>query len=275
MNLDRCAIHTMTFKPWSLATCCERFAAAGVPAISVWRNVVATEEGGVGVAEAARVIADSGLRAPAYVRGGFFTAHDAADRRSAIDLNRRILDEAAALGARMVVLVVGATPGVPLAEARRQVTDGIADCVAHADAAGVGLVIEPLHPMYAGDKSCVNRIAEARSICDAIGSPRVGVAVDTYHVWWDPDLAAELAALGRAGQLMAYHVCDWRVPTRDLLTDRALMGDGCIDLPRMTAAVEAAGFAGDAEVEIFSEEHWSGDLDAYLERIATRFREAV
>lgn len=277
-DLARCAIHTMTHKPWDLATCCEKFAAAGVGGISVWRNVVAEDEGGCGLDEAVKIVKSSGLAVPAYVRGGFFPAADADARRSSIDHNKRVLDEAAALGADQVVLVVGAVPGMPLDEARRHVRDGIAACVDHASAVGVKLSIEPLHPMYAATLSCVNRLADARAICDDLDHPTVGVAVDVYHVWWDPDLDEELAALGRAGRLFGCHVCDWRVETRDLRTDRGLMGEGCIDVAGIRAKVDAAGFTppgGFAEVEVFSAEHWAEDQDDYLRRVVQAFQHHV
>lgn len=263
-DLSKHAVHTMTNKPWSLAECCDAYAAAGFGGIGVWRNVV----GSVGADEAARIVKGSGLRVPALVRGGFFVSADAGERRAAVDENRRCLDEAAAIGAESVVLVVGAEPGVALDEARSQVTDGVAACVPHAEAVGVRLAIEPLHPMYAGDKSCVNTTRDARLICERIGSPVVGVAVDVYHTWWDPDLESEIARLGAGGRLFGFHVCDWRVPTRDLLTDRALPGDGCIDIASIARWVAGAGFAGLTEIEVFSEEHWAEDQHDYLRRIA-------
>ena len=266
----------MTHKPWTLAECCEHFAAAGVGGISVWRNTVAPQEGGVGLAEAAKIVRDSGLQVPAYVRGGFFPAFAEPDRRKAIDHNKVMLDEAAALGADQVVLVVGAVPGMPLSDARRQVAEGIAACVDHAKAAGVKLSIEPLHPMYAGDKSCVNRMAEARVICERLGADArgwVGIACDVYHVWWDPDLDAEIALAGKQAMLFGFHVCDWRLNTRHLLTDRGLMGDGCIDVAGMRAKVRAAGFNGFDEVEVFSEQYWAMDQSEYLDLIVDRYRE--
>jgi sugar phosphate isomerase/epimerase len=274
-DLSRAAVHTLTNKPWSLRQCCDAYGSAGFGGISVWRNVVAPEEGGVGLAEAVKIVKGSGLTVAAYVRGGFFTAHDAADRRKAIDHNKVMINEARELGAAMVVLVVGATPGLPLAEARQQVSDGIAACLDHADQADVDLAIEPLHPMYAGDKSCVNRLAEARGICETLKHRRVGVALDVYHVWWDPDLDTEIDKLGEAGKIIGYHVCDWRNPTRDLLTDRGLMGDGCIDIHGITRKVHAAGFHGPCEVEVFSNDYWAMDQDAYVKLIAERFTKHV
>lgn len=274
-DLSTCAIHTMTHKPWSLAECCEHFAAAGVGGISVWRNTVAPEEGGVGLDEAVKIVKASGLAIPAYVRGGFFPAVDAADRQKAVDHNKTMLDEAAALGADQVVLVVGAVPGMPLDEARKQVADGIGACLEHAASVNVKLSIEPLHPMYAGDKSCINRMAEARQVCEQLQHPMLGIACDVYHVWWDPDLDREIELAGQQGTLFGFHVCDWRLNTRHMLTDRGLMGDGCIDIAGIRAKVEAAGFKGFNEVEVFSEEYWAMDQAEYLQLVIERYQSAT
>lgn len=288
-SISCCAIHTMTNKPWSLVECCAKYGAAGVGGISVWRDVVlkpnevpptqfrvgGTAGRGPGIEEAARIVKGSGLSVPAYVRGGFFPADDGAARAAAVDDNRRMLDEAAALGADQVVLVVGAVPGMAMDEARKQVAEGIAACLPHAESVGVKLSIEPLHPMYAADKSCVNRMAEARAICERLASPWLGIACDVYHVWWDPDLPREIALAGEQGTLFGFHVCDWRVDTRHLLTDRGLMGEGCVDIAGIRAMVEAAGFAGFCEVEVFSEHHWGRDQDDYLADIVDAFARFV
>jgi len=266
-NLSRCAVHTQTTKPWSLAQCIDVYREAGITGISVWRDVIAP----VGAAEAGRMLRDAGMTVPALVRGGFFAAADATARAAALDENRRCIDEAREVGAEMVVLVVGAVPGMPLAEARKQVTEGIAGVLGHAEGAGVKLAIEPLHPMYAADRSCINRMAEARRVCEQLQNPLVGIAVDVYHVWWDPDLEAEIALAGRQKTLFAFHVCDWRVNTRNLLTDRGLMGDGCIDIPTIRGWVERAGFDGFNEVEVFSEQYWAMDQREYLGRITRAY----
>lgn len=270
-DLSRLAVHTMTHKSWSLRQCIDAYAARGVKALSVWRNVIDPASGGVTPEEGATMLRDAGMAVPALVRGGFFPAVDAAKRQTAIDDNRRCLDEAAAVGAEMVVLVVGAVPGMALEEARRQVAEGIAACLPHAEATGVKLAIEPLHPMYAGDRSCINRMAEARQVCEQLRHPLLGIAVDVYHVWWDPDLEREIALAGQQKTLFAYHICDWRLPTRDLLNDRGLMGDGCIDLPTIRGWVERAGFTGLHEVEIFSSEYWAMDQQAYADRIVQAY----
>jgi sugar phosphate isomerase/epimerase len=262
-DLSRCAIHAQTNKPWSLRQCIEGYSRAGIKGISVWRHVLEP----IGPREAGRMLRDAGMHVPALVRGGFFVADDSAARQVAIDANRICIDEAATIGAEMVVLVCGAMPGIPLHEARKQVADGIAAILDHAQSAKVKLAIEPLHPMYAADKSCINRMKEGREICEQLRHPMLGIAADVYHVWWDPDLEQEIALAGRQGTLFAFHVCDWRVDTRHMLTDRGLMGDGCIDIPTIRSWVEAAGFRGFNEVEVFSQEYWEMDQDAYVERI--------
>ena len=266
LSLKRCAIHTRTNRPWSLRECCEAYADRGIGGVSVWDDVLRA----IGAGEAAEIIAGHGLHVPAYVRGGFFTGNDPRTRDKALDDNRRLLDEAATIGADMLVLVVGATPGLSLSEARGQVTESVASLIPHATQAGVTLAIEPLHPMYAADKSCINRLAEARWLCESLQSEAVGVAVDVYHTWWDPDLQPEIERLGRGGYISGFHTCDWRVETRDLLTDRGLMGDGVIDCKGIRESVERAGFSGWTEVEVFSEAYWSMDQHEYLDLIIER-----
>jgi len=210
-------------------------------------------------------------RRPALVRGGFFPAEDGAKRQAAVNANERAVDEAQAIGAEMIVLVVGAVPGMPLDEARKHVTEGIAAVAPYARERGVKLAIEPLHPMYAADKSCINRMAEARHVCEQVQSKHVGIAVDVYHVWWDPDLKREIELAGKQGTLFGFHVCDWRVQTRHLLTDRGLMGDGCIDIPTIRGWVEDTGFTGYNEVEVFSEDYWAMDQAQYVDKIKSAY----
>ena len=270
-DLKSLAIHTMTNKPWTLAQCCERYAGAGIGGISVWRNVIEP----IGITEAARIVRSSGLKVPALVRGGFFAADDATKREAAIDDNKRCIDEAAAIGAEMVGLVVGAVVGMPLGDARQQVAEGIGKCIDYAASNNVKLAIEPLHPMYAADRSCINRMKEARLVCEQLQSKWVGIACDVYHVWWDPDLPQEIELAGQQGTLFGFHVCDWRPNTRDLLNDRGLMGEGAIDIKTIRRWIEAAGFRGFNEVEIFSTERWAGDQDTYLKQIVEAYKQYV
>ncbi len=270
-DLKTAAVHTMTNKSWTLAQCCDKYAAAGFGGISVWRNVIEP----IGLAEASKIVRASGLKVPALVRGGFFPAFDESKRQAAIDDNKRCIDEAAGIGAEMVVLVVGAVVGMPLAEARKQIADGIGKCLDHAARNNVKLAIEPLHPMYAADRSAINRMKEARLVYEELKSPWVGIACDVYHVWWDPDLEEEIALAGRQGTLFGFHVCDWRPNTRDLLNDRGVMGEGAIDIKTIRSWVERAGFKGPNEIEIFSTEKWALDQDEYLAQLKTAYVEHV
>ena len=270
-DLTHCAIHTQTNKPWSLRQCVEAYAAAGVKGISVWRHVLEP----IGATEAGKLIRNHGLSVPALVRGGFFTSLDASARSASLEMNRTCIDEAREIGAEMVVLVVGATPGLPLNEARKQVAEGIASLVPYARSANVKLAIEPLHPMYAGDKSCINRMAEARVVCQTVNDPMVGIAMDVYHVWWDPDLEQEIKLAGELGLIFGFHVCDWLADTTHTLTQRGLMGEGVIDIRQIRMWVEATGFKGFNEVEIFSERWWAGDQAEYVNKIAQAYRDHV
>lgn len=238
--------------------CAER----GIRAISPWRDQVAA----AGLEATARQLRAHGMALSGYCRGGFYPAADAAGLRAALDDNRRAIDEAKTLDAACLVLVVGALPGAldgtprytDLARARNEVFDGIAASLEYARQVGMPLTIEPLHPMQAADRACINTLEQALDICDALDPKKtgaLGVALDVYHVWWDPKLAQQIARAGRE-RLLAYHVCDWRLPTRDLLSDRGMMGDGVIELRKIRQWVEAAGFAGYAEVEIFSALDW-------------------
>ncbi|HEY4299928.1 MAG TPA: sugar phosphate isomerase/epimerase family protein [Candidatus Didemnitutus sp.] len=269
--LDRLCVHTITTKPWPLPVAVGKFAAAGVSGITVWRDAL----GGIGPTRARSLIADAGLRTISLCRGGFFPATTAEARQKAIDDNRRAIAEAHELGAPLVVLVCGAVPGQDLAESRLQIADGIAALQPDCEAAGVRVAIEPLHPMYAADRSAANTLAQANDMVESLRSPWVGVAVDVYHVWWDPALESEIARCGRLNALFAFHVCDWRSPTVDLLNDRGLMGEGCIPLRRIRAWVERAGFGGAIEVEIFSNRWWAADQDEFLARVVTAHREHV
>lgn len=272
IDLSRVAVHTITCKPLSLRDLCEGLSARGFGGVSVWREAI--DEAG-GTAEAKAIVDGAGLRVPALVRGGFFVSADPEERATAIDENRRLLDQAAELGAEMVVIVPGSSSDVPLAEGREHVTRGLEGLLNHAENVGVTLALEPLHPMYAGDRSCVNSLAQGREICERLTGGRIGVAVDVYHVWWDPDLEREIAALGKAGLICAFHACDWLSDTQNRLTDRGLMGDGVIDVCGIRGMVERAGFDGDVEVEVIGERYWAGDQMAYLDQIAERCRSAT
>jgi len=268
-DLSRLAIHTMTTKPWDLPTTCAKYAAAGVPGVGVWRQWLEGRK----LAESRQLLDDHGLTAVSLVRGGFFPGLTSDERQASLDDNRRALDEAAAIGAPQVVLVCGAKPELSLAENRKQITEGIASCIDHASQTGVKLSIEPLHPMYADCRSAVNTVGQCNDIIDVVGASHVGIAVDVYHVWWDPQLENELKRAG--DRIIGFHVCDWMTPTDDMLNDRGLMGEGCIDNRGIRKMVEAAGFAGWIEVEVFSTRHWARDQDEYLADITKAYLENV
>ncbi|MBE7560317.1 sugar phosphate isomerase/epimerase [bacterium] len=268
-DLSRLCVHTITTRPWSLAEAVEHYARAGVRGVTVWRDVFET----VSPKAARRMLADAGLSIVSLCRGGFFPAADAEGRRKSIDDNLRALDQAAEMGAPLVVLVCGAVPGLPLAEARRQIADGIAAVLPAAEARSLRLSVEPLHPMYAADRSAINTLAQANDVVERLNHPNLGVTVDVYHLWWDPDLEQQIARAGR--RIFSFHVSDWRVPTRDLLSDRGLPGEGCIPVRQIRSRVEAAGFDGFVEVEIFSDHYWAMDQRFFLDRIIASARAHV
>lgn len=270
---ERASLNTATVREqWDLRECIEGCVRHGIGGIAPWRDKLAE----CGVKEAARMIAESGLVVTGLCRGGMFPATDEAGRRAALDDNRRAVDEAVEIGARCLVLVVGGLPpgSRDIAGARAQVRDGIGALLQHARPAGLPLAIEPLHPMYAADRACVNTMRHANDLCDELGAG-LGLAVDVYHVWWDPDLEAEIGRAGRT-RLLAFHVCDWLVPTTDLLLDRGMMGDGVIDIRRIRGWIEAAGYDGLAEVEIFSAGNWwKRPADEVLRVIRERIETSV
>ncbi|MCX7426107.1 MAG: sugar phosphate isomerase/epimerase [Planctomycetia bacterium] len=268
-DLSKLCVHTITTKPWSIEEATDRYAAAGVKGVTVWRQWL----DGRDIARVGERLRAAGLAVVSLCRGGFFPAVDAAGRRAAVDDNLKAIDEAEALGAPLIVLVCGAVPGLPLAEARGQIADGIAAVLDRAEQAKVRLAIEPLHPMYADSRSAVNTLAQANDLCDAMDSPWVGAAVDVYHVWWDSELEAQIERCGRAGRIFAFHVCDWRTPTVDMLNDRGLMGEGSIDVRRIRGWVEQHGFDGFNEVEIFSNRLWTMDQGEFLESIKRAYLE--
>ena len=268
------SLNTATVRAqWTLEQCIDGCARHGIGGIAPWRDKL--DE--CGADRAARLIREAGLRVSGLCRGGMFPAATRAGRQAALDDNRRAVDDAATIGAECLILVVGGLPegSKDIAGARMQVRDGIAALLDHSRAGGVPLAIEPLHPMYAADRACVNTLKQANDLCDALGDG-VGVAVDVYHVWWDPGLEAEIARAGAAGRILGFHVCDWLVPTTDLLLDRGMMGDGVIDIHKIRGWVEAAGYDGASEVEIFSQnDWWRRDADEVLATCIERHRTAV
>ena len=270
-DTSKLCIHTITTQPWPIETSIEQFSAVGAKGMTVWRQALEGRD----PAHVGEQIRAAGLAVVSLCRGGFFPGSDVASRQAAIDDNLKAIDEAAALGAPLIVLVCGAVPSQPLADSRRQIQAGIEAVLPHAQACNVKLAIEPLHPMYADSRSAINTMKQANDMAEAIASPNVGVAVDVYHLWWDPDLESEIRRCGRAGNLLAFHVCDWKTPTLDLLNDRGLMGEGCIPIPTIRGWVEEAGFDGFNEVEIFSNHYWSLDQHSFLQDIKDAYLKYV
>ncbi len=268
-DFSKLCVHTITTKPWSVEEAMDHYAAGGIGGITVWRQWLEGRD----IEKTGQQLRDRNLEIVSLCRGGFFPASNQVGLDAAIEDNRLAIREAAALGAPMIVLVCGAVPGQPLEESRKQIADGIAAVLPLAEEHGIKLAIEPLHPMYADDRSAINTMASANAVCDRLDHPLVGIAADVYHIWWDPDLEKQIRLTGEKDRLFAFHVCDWKTPTNDFLNDRGLMGEGCIDLKGIRKMVEATGFDGFNEVEVFSERWWAHDQNEFLEEIKRTYLE--
>ena len=262
LSINTATVRKSQGKDLPLTDIIEACVSREIKAISPWRDQVAA----VGLKTVSKLVKTHGLQLSGYCRGGMFPATTAAGIQAADADNRQAVDEACELNARCLVLVVGGLPGALAGQAthknigiaRDQVFEGIEKLLAYAKSCNMPLAIEPLHPMYAADRACINTLEQALDVCDQLDpaqSGALGVAVDVYHVWWDPKLKQQIERAGK-NRLLAFHVCDWLTPTRDLLNDRGMMGDGVIDIPKIRGWVEAQGFSGFSEVEIFSTENW-------------------
>jgi sugar phosphate isomerase/epimerase len=259
----RLSLNQITTNNWTVAEAAEGCARAGIEWIGLWREKVADAGGAEAAAAAVRA---AGLRVSSLCRGGFFPAADDAGRRAAIEENRRAIEDAAALGTDVLVLVCGGLPdgSRDLVAARGMVADGIAAVLDDAAACGVRLGIEPLHPMFCADRSVITTLGEANDLASAFPEERVGVIVDTYHVWWDPYVEREIAR----ARILGFHIDDWVLPLPEgALLGRGLPGEGHADLPRLYRAVCEAGYAGPVEVEVLSERVWAMDGDEVLARL--------
>jgi len=268
-DLSELCIHTITTKSWNIEEVAKSFSAIGVKGITVWRDALE----GRNVKQTGRMLRDHDLSVVSLCRGGFFPSQDSSKRKMAIDDNKKAIGEAAELETSLLVLVCGADPCQSLEESRKQIRDGIAAILPAATAAGVRLAIEPLHPMYADTRSAISTLRDANDLAESFNSPSLGVAIDVYHLWWDPSLEREIKRCGRNGNLMAFHISDWKVPTSDLLLDRGLMGEGCINIKQIRSWVEAAGFSGFNEVEIFSTTYWKENPADFLKKIIIAYKE--
>lgn len=273
-DFSRLAINSATTKKWTLAQVVEGCVNAGIPSIGPWRDRVAE----AGLDKAARLIKDAGLRVSSLCRGGFLTAPDAEGQAAALADNRAAILEAVALDTRELFLVVGGlAPGEKdVVAARRRIADRLADLVPFAAEHGVRLVLEPLHPMYAADRALISTLGQALDLAAPFDASTVGVAVDTFHVWWDPELKAQIERAGRENRIASYQVCDFNMPiAADPLLSRGYMGDGVVDFATIGTWVRDAGYTGDIEVEIFNQDIWDTDGNAVLATVKERYAELV
>jgi sugar phosphate isomerase/epimerase len=262
---DRLSLNQITLNRLTLKECAEACVRHGLKWTAPWRNRVHE----IGVKESAKILRDSGLQVSSLCRGGFFPGATPAKRQENIDDNLRAIDEAAGLGTDCVVLVCGPAPDRDIDGARKMVEDGIAAVLPHARDCNVRLGIEPLHPMFAADRSVIVTLAEAIDLAEKFPAPHVGIVVDVFHVWWDPKLYLELRRA--SGRILGFHISDWAVPLPGIVTGRSMMGDGVIELRRIRTAVEDAGYHGPIEVEIMNESLWNQDADPVLDLTISRY----
>jgi sugar phosphate isomerase/epimerase len=278
--VKRLSLNQWTTRRWSVAEAVDGCLRHGIEAIGLWREPVAEH----GLAETATLVRDAGLRVSSLCRGGFLTAGD----QASLDDNRRAIDEAAELAAAALVLVVGGLPGVvpadgpapgfsrDLSRARERVGEALSTLAPYAGERGVRLALEPLHPMYCADRAVVSTLKQALDLAAPHPADRVGVVVDTFHLWWDPEVLEQIARAGAEGRIASYQVCDFLVPLpADVLLGRGMMGDGVIDFGPLTAAVTAAGYTGDIEVEIFNADIWAADPDQVVTTMKQRYHDLI
>ncbi|MET7905062.1 sugar phosphate isomerase/epimerase family protein [Streptomyces sp. NPDC005355] len=273
-DLSRLSLNQETIKQWSLPELAEGCAKAGLTGVGLWRAPVQE----YGVEAAARLIRDTGLTVTSLCRGGFFTALDPDERSAALADNRKAIDEAATLGTDTLVLVSGGLPpgSRDLFAARERIADALAELAPYAFERGVRLAIEPLHPMYASDRCVVSTLAQALDLAGRFPADQVGVVVDTYHLWWDDAVAAQIARAGAGGRIAAFQLADWITPLPEgVLLGRGQLGDGSVDFRWFRERVDATGYAGPIEVEIFNPALWARDGAEVLTEVADRYRSLV
>ncbi|MGJ8697427.1 MAG: sugar phosphate isomerase/epimerase family protein [Verrucomicrobiaceae bacterium] len=263
MSYPELAVHTFTTKPWSLTECIEGYAKRGIGGISIWRETLEGED----LCSVGKHLEDAGLEGISLVRGGFFTGETEAKRKAGQEENRQALKEAEMVGLPSLVLVCGATVGQTPKENYAQIRDGIGEIADQAQSMGVRLLVEPLHPLYAGDRSGIPSMKVANDLCEELNHANVGIALDVYHVWWELDLEEQIERAAQNGWLDAYHICDFKPDQSHILLDRGIMGEGCVALRDIDRMMGAAGFEGRKEVEIFSAKWWERDQDEFLDTI--------
>ncbi|WP_406505227.1 sugar phosphate isomerase/epimerase family protein [Streptomyces sp. NBC_01602] len=271
-DLSRLSINQETVKQWSLPELTEGCVKAGIDKVGLWR--APAQE--YGVERTAQLLADAGLSVTSLCRGGFFTALDPAERARALDDNRAAIDEAAVLSTDTLVLVSGGLPAGSrdLHGARERIAEALAELGPYAQGQGVRLAIEPLHPMFASDRCVVSTLSQALDIAERFPAEQVGVVVDTYHIWWDDQAAAQIARAGAGGRIHSFQLADWITPLpAGVLVGRGQLGDGSVDFRAFREMVEATGFTGPIEVEIFNEGLWARDGAEVLAEVAARYVE--
>lgn len=266
--LERLSFNQITADPWSLEQAVRNCSRSGIPFIAVWRHKLDGD-----AAKASAMIRSEGLRVSSLCRGGWFSAPTATERRERIADNRIAIEEAAVLGAPVLVIVSGPANGQTLDDARATVLDGLLEVLPDAEKSGIILGIEPLHPMYAAERSVVVTLKQANELAEQIGSPAAGVVIDAFHVWWDPEVMPQIERA--KGRIAGFHVSDWPVPLPGTLMGRAMMGHGVIELRRLREAVDTTGYNGPIEVEIFNDELWRTADKGLMEQIKRRFLEHV
>jgi len=266
---SRLSLNQITTSTWSVAEAVEGCVRHGISSIALWRHKIQE----TGLAESARLVKDSGLHVSSVCRGGMFPAPTESDRKKNIEDNFRAVDEAAALNADSLVMVVGGSAGIGIDEARKMVADGIAALVPYAREHGVRIGLEPLHPMYAAERSVLNTIGQALQLASLYSPDEVGIILDTFHIWWDPQVVELIAE--SAGRIYGFHVSDWLVPLPDVLLGRGLMGDGVIDNRKLRHLVEKAGYTGPIEVEILNRALWDSDPNDVMKQVMERFEQFV
>lgn len=265
--LSRLCVHTITTKPWSLEQAIEKYLLSGIRGISVWRSALEGKD----IRECNRLLKVSGLEVISLVRGGFFTGKDQKIRDQALDENRQAIEEAKSIGAGMLVLVCGATPGQSLEQSRDQIKFALEELIPFAESNEIRLTIEPLHPMYADSRSAINTLKQANEMAEYFNTPWLGVVIDVYHVWWDPDLEQQIYRCAMHDNLYAVHLCDWKSPTVDMLNDRGIMGEGVIEIQKIIDWIKKVKYDGFYEVEIFSDPYWQMDQDEFLKKIVASY----
>ena len=266
---SRLSLNQITTANWSVGEAVEGCVRHGISSIALWRHKIQE----AGLDSCVRLVKDAELHVSSVCRGGMFPAPTEAERKKNIEDNFRAADEAAALNADSLVLVVGGCAGVGLDEARKMVADGVAALVPYARERGVRIGLEPLHPMYAAERAVLVTIGQALELASIYDPREVGVILDTFHIWWDPRVAELIAQ--SAGRICGFHVSDWLVPLPDILLGRGLMGDGVIDNRKLRLLVEKAGYSGPIEVEIFNRALWDSDPDDVLKQVVERFEKHV